>query len=487
MRILLADDERMVRLGLISMIEDLFPGKHTLLEAKDGEELVETAKACQPDIIFIDIRMPVLNGLEGLEKVRLLSPDSLCIILSGFAEFEYAQAAIKHGAVEYLLKPVSIERLEEVLGRMSGMLCQRLAQRNASFTAAVMNTANQAGGARPFVPQFLWDYAHFESCIFCVDQPQGEERKQLCSALEGRLRQLLDEMSQQVPIHYALFYNNPGGLCLVVCQKSRESGGLNGIFRIIRHAFDGKVTVLTGESGSLAEACASLHALADAAPLRICLGMGKCIPLKEIETYPQKDLLKCFSLQLEELAEAFLDKEELTFKQLLSDLETDAGAKAAFALSNASSLRCYFEQLIRLKVDVSGYSSFLASIRPQMEKMFQGNAAEEDMIARIKEYVQEHYMKDIGINTIAQLYQITPNYLSKLFHERAGIKFTDYLTETRITAAKKLLASCPSITVKELSSRVGYFSARHFTKTFAKVTGTLPSKYLQQVGSDKNP
>lgn len=69
----------------------------------------------------------------------------------------------------------------------------------------------------------------------------------------------------------------------------------------------------------------------------------------------------------------------------------------------------------------------------------------------------------------------------------ARIKFTGYLTETRITAAKKLLASCPSIIAKELSSCVGYFSARHFTKTFAKVTGSLPSIHLQQVGSGKNP
>ena len=97
-------------------------------------------------------------------------------------------------------------------------------------------------------------------------------------------------------------------------------------------------------------------------------------------------------------------------------------------------------------------------------------------IDNVLDYIEKNYMKDIGINTIADELQITPNYLSSLFHREMKMKFTDYISKIRISRAKKLLVET-NLTIKEISEKVGYQSTRHFTKLFIKYADMYPSAY----------
>ena len=94
-----------------------------------------------------------------------------------------------------------------------------------------------------------------------------------------------------------------------------------------------------------------------------------------------------------------------------------------------------------------------------------------------KTYVEDHYMEDICINTISSVCGITPNYLSKLFHQKEGMRFMDYLTQVRISHAKRLLISPSFSSIGEVAEQVGYNGARHFSKVFQKITGQTPSEY----------
>jgi two-component system response regulator YesN len=98
------------------------------------------------------------------------------------------------------------------------------------------------------------------------------------------------------------------------------------------------------------------------------------------------------------------------------------------------------------------------------------------------EYVEQNYMKDIGINSLAGQLNITPNYLSTLFHQETKLKFTDYIARTRISHARRLLSET-SLTIREISEQVGYRSSRHFTNLFVKYTGEYPSKYRKERSS----
>jgi len=115
MKVIIADDERLIRAGLKSMLSEAKIPLDIAGEATNGEELVELVKRHLPEIAFVDIKMPKMNGLEAISKGKLYSPNTQWIILTGYAEFDYAREAIKLGAANYLLKPVSPDELNETL------------------------------------------------------------------------------------------------------------------------------------------------------------------------------------------------------------------------------------------------------------------------------------------------------------------------------------------------------------------------------------
>ena len=94
MKILITDDERLVRVNLLSMIEELYPGEHQIFQAVDGAEMVRMVGETFYDMVFLDINMPKINGLDALDTCRNLSPETCWCILTGYAEFAYAKRSI---------------------------------------------------------------------------------------------------------------------------------------------------------------------------------------------------------------------------------------------------------------------------------------------------------------------------------------------------------------------------------------------------------
>ncbi len=108
----IAEDESIIRRGLKKSLNWESYSINVIGEAEDGEEALNKAIELRPDILFIDINMPFLNGLELMEKLRPILPDAVFIVISGYNEFIYAQKAIKMGTIDYILKPVKKPELE---------------------------------------------------------------------------------------------------------------------------------------------------------------------------------------------------------------------------------------------------------------------------------------------------------------------------------------------------------------------------------------
>jgi len=115
LKILIADDERIIREGLSEAIDWKSIGLELVGTASDGEEALLLAQKTKPDICLVDIMMPVVNGLDFIERMRKIQKDVLFIIITGYDEFEYAQKAIKLKIFDYLLKPIDEDELENVL------------------------------------------------------------------------------------------------------------------------------------------------------------------------------------------------------------------------------------------------------------------------------------------------------------------------------------------------------------------------------------
>ncbi|MGO4275802.1 response regulator, partial [Paenibacillus sp. TAF58] len=119
MNIVIADDETLVRVSLISMINEMETSWEIVGEANDGEELVELIGRCKPEVAIVDIRMPYLDGIEAIRKAKMMSPRTKWIVCSGYSDFQYAQQALQLGVSEYLLKPVDPDALEKAINAIS--------------------------------------------------------------------------------------------------------------------------------------------------------------------------------------------------------------------------------------------------------------------------------------------------------------------------------------------------------------------------------
>ena len=110
--VLLADDHEVVREGLrLALLRS--PHIRVVGEAPDGETAVSLAERRRPDVIVMDLRMPGMDGIETLGRIRKHDPLLPVILLSGHADVSKAVEAMRHGAVDYLLKPVPVEKLCE--------------------------------------------------------------------------------------------------------------------------------------------------------------------------------------------------------------------------------------------------------------------------------------------------------------------------------------------------------------------------------------
>jgi len=118
-RVILADDHPIVRAGIRETLKAL-PGIEVVGEATDGREAVDLVKSARPDVVFMDISMPGLNGLEATERIIKASPEVRVIILSRHDNEEYYWRALRVGASGYLLKKAVIAELREALQRVAG-------------------------------------------------------------------------------------------------------------------------------------------------------------------------------------------------------------------------------------------------------------------------------------------------------------------------------------------------------------------------------
>lgn len=129
-KLVIADDEPKIRRGLRKALEWNKFGIEVAGEAEDGEEAFEIAKKIKPDIIFLDICMPFLNGLDLVEKLKSDNESCLIIIITGFDEFNYMQKAIKLKVFDYLLKPVRKSNLKSAVERAVNELEKTRNKRN---------------------------------------------------------------------------------------------------------------------------------------------------------------------------------------------------------------------------------------------------------------------------------------------------------------------------------------------------------------------
>ncbi|WP_228469693.1 response regulator transcription factor [Paenibacillus sp. JNUCC31] len=157
-RVLIADDEPIIREGIRDSINWTALGMEVAGEAEDGEEALELAVDLCVDIVLVDMNMPFLNGIDLIRGLQDHCPNCRCLIVSGHDEFAYAQEAVRLGVEDYILKPVQSEQLYAALARLR----QRMDEEHKR-TAYVKQAADQIERNIPLLRQ-----------RFCLDWLEGQ-------------------------------------------------------------------------------------------------------------------------------------------------------------------------------------------------------------------------------------------------------------------------------------------------------------------------
>ncbi|PWW34389.1 MULTISPECIES: response regulator transcription factor [Paenibacillus] len=507
MNVLLVDDEPWVLEGLRTMVNWNKYGFQICGEAENGNAAWAIIEDLQPDLVFTDIHMPSVSGLEliGRSMQKLAKPPRF-VILSGYDSFDYAKTALEQRVEDYLLKPIDEVEIENVLEQMSlkiqnelvseklhqhertlyvNCLFNRLFQgEDSSELQAEVESLLQMEGhenmacllietdscneeIQSHVQRFASDH-HYE---FFMDAEGrmgvfAAEIEDSLSWLERLGGNLFEMYSDHASIIMAFGYHAGGvGAMRTVYEKAlstlkwkRYQKG-SGIFHDQDLPRNGSIatvnqkaltnlfrTILTGEEDGLERGVQELLANPD-----------RGLPVSDIE-YVRVQLLALEMGVLKQLKEldGDVDRFVLQLQPMLGGL-TDIDSYPAFR-----------EYALILSLNA------LRALQEQRKEK------ECSTIFRVVQYVNQEFREKLQLQELAQKFHMNANYLGQAFKQQTGKSFREYLNDKRIEEAKRLLRqSCSSIA--EVAVHSGYPNADYFVSQFKRMTGMAPSAYRKQL------
>ncbi|MDG0789914.1 response regulator [Cohnella ginsengisoli] len=526
-KVLVVDDEKWIRRGLIQLIPWERFGLELAGEAADGQDAYELALEVKPALLFLDMRMPGLDGKQLLGKLHAELPELLTIVVSGYSDFEYTQEAIRHRAFDYLLKPVKKEELATVLEKAVAELERREAQQAAASAAGndkeagwLREALTRRGGGEtaegePAAPPAGWAEGE---CVVFVAQADvyAEERPDAAKTAEetrGRLAQarafhLGGEWT------FALKPGADGRAEFVGAVGARRSFGaeLGRVLTEIRGFLSEAAGATFSLGAAVSRSLRPLHLQDACQAAREALGWRKLGESGKVRlagdseaasqaapSYPH-EAEKAFLLSLQM---GSVETAGELFRQLFARIAT-AGTTVEGMQRNAVILVHSIEKQLQLSgcslESVSGRTplAYSETIRQRNDpasasELFEreiipailsngsqaGGKQGERLVREIVKLVEVHFEQPLSLQQIAETRFVNADYLSRLFKKTTGHTFVDYLTDYRIHKAIELM-KIPAYKNYEIAKMVGYEDYRYFSQIFKKKTGKTIGEYRGQ-------
>jgi two-component system response regulator YesN len=523
-RFLMADDEEIVRRGFESKIDWAGEGFEFLPPCENGRDAMAAIDELKPDVVMTDIHMPHADGIAVAAHARERDPGIVVVVLSGYDEFSYAQAAIRNNVFDYVLKPVSSRDLRALLAKIRNKLdadrqsrdiatdLKEKADRSGDLLRERSLVDIVTGGSVPAAGEGAAALLGFDPSVFSCAAIAAERDRAIGAGAEDEfeeLRRHLHAALKQARRSAAFFpaegragalvFESDPGRCAAVAL-SVATAVLKGGKAALRVGVGRAYAQWIDAPRSYAEAQAALayrlardaskpfvysqaedgrDALAEIKEaqdkLCLCLRSGAASRAKELtQSYlgalgsadlsPQRvrhEVLSLFSRAHDELAQIGISSAALS-----SELGTDF-YRLAESLDRPESVESALHRLAEIASDALGSS---------------GIHEPEWKILDFKEFVARHYAdKGLSIGKAADKLSISESYLSKLLKRRLGTSFVDYLADYRVARAKELLASS-DMRSYEVAEAVGYPDARYFAAIFKKRSGITPSEFRASLG-----
>ncbi|RKP49928.1 response regulator [Cohnella endophytica] len=478
------DDEFIVLKALKKLIEWNDYGIELVGTATDGLSALETFRSLRPEIVMTDIRMPGMDGLELIDIIRSEAPETMFIVFSGYNEFEYVKRAIKLGVVDYLEKPIDIAKIKEGVQKAVDRINElnEVSELKMKWQQGLLEKETHdlllhgAEARLKWAEQFGADAERVTGVTVLASseegfgiQPGGAYRSVQIRNGNERLIVLFhfSDSRREWSEELALWTNTAVGSGRTYPSVADAPQSYKEALRALRY---GKY--LEGKGWIRFEDLGESHVVN---PL---LSEREEEVLFDMRIGDKESLLLKLDGYLEEFKQEKMDPEIAEIELLKMVFH---GLEVAKETGGNPSELGTIAHLPRLELrNLQTQEEMAHWLRGQMEKIMDWilvvrHKSKHAAIEKALDYIAEHYGRDLTQQEVADNVQMNATYFSLLFKEQMGISYIKYLTKVRIEKAKDLLNE--GMPIQEISERVGYYHARHFSEVFKKQTGITPGQY----------
>lgn len=512
-KLLIVDDEPVICRGL----KETIPWEDLQVEvadtASDGADAIQKLNDHKDiDLVITDVKMPNVDGLQLGFFLAEHYPHTRVIIISGYDEFEYAQQAMQFGVQDYLLKPVQIDELLDVVRKVTNEI---EAERTESRRMYRMNMKNAVYHQVFDFPGKVPD--NIEQFNQIRIYPVVSMIKEYARKTEGLGEEELETLKVNWKDTVEDYYKKKGLACVSVipsenimltCVASHQEAdqpsiqgieGSDSFFPLQFVIYENSIRV-----GDLSPVFTKLKEAINYLPLFdqdtiVC-------PVKEIiESHGRQvsddiedDLINAVFQSKQDTLEKTVNQCFIYFQEQKVFLEDvvqacrDVLNKVFIRYERLFGRPVELDLFFTEQVDVTIFNSY-ALLKERFRENLGQLARLLDLkhkenkywlIEQAEEYIQSHYTSDIKAHEVAGVINISPNYFSSLFKQKTGKNFNEYVNEMRVEKAKTLLGETP-LKVNEIAEQAGFYEYKYFVEVFKRFSGLTPTKYRKLMSTKR--
>ncbi len=493
--VLLVDDEATILDALSSCILWQQFGVGTVLTASDGVQALDIISHQTVHLLVTDIKMPRMDGMTLLKEVRASHPETHCILLTAYGEFEYARQALQLGVENYLLKPLQKEELEETIEKaldniytnqkISHHLFRKnilLRWANGNITGEELSERANLLGINLYLPEY---------CAVCVSP------KTASLSLNSYCKACAEQLISSYEVYH--FIDDHERAIFLIGGSTIVPEELTACFTEVadKMQLNLLITLTVGSVVPSAEQLpesylpiVNLMGSTDLSSSEIIITKAKdnseatenklVQTLKDLFQYEEEekrqDAFCDFAVKLLPKDETDSDKQILLLANSLSRLFAQDFPKHPKALEQ-------LHNRIRILGTISDKAALETSIIELLEYSYLLYRYYIDQLSPIIQsainYIHQHYADNISIQDFCAKNKMSPAYLGYLFKKETGLFFNNYLTQYRICCSIMLLLDTDQ-KINDIALSVGFSSPTYYISCFKKQTGLSPIKYRKQ-------
>ncbi|WP_328285254.1 response regulator [Paenibacillus alkaliterrae] len=493
------DDEPKHRRGLSRMLKELKPD-YNIYSAMDGGDALQSMNAHSIDLIFTDIQMPIMDGLEFMEHVSRRGGDESVIIMSAYSHFEYVQRALRLGACDYLLKPVEEQKIIQLLEKAEQKVS---AVRHASVesTLAELLEGSPANEDYDLLNKSFPAGVTGVALAAVFNTKHGtKDWKFLLNGLKAMMEPILEEFR----FSFA-FYMPDKTLVTMIMSPAHcpilTAGFEDRLHEVIRHfrvEYEAELTFGIGSPFTtwMDEARDSYEQANDALKTRFYKGGGTLLKAEKQQNSKNNLVLvklyvsmleqavlsgdkpgirSCVDSAINQVSKGYPQPEKLVYSiiavlhHLTSCLMGKGLPPLHHAIYEEALMQCHTVEQLK-----KATHEWIFEITDCLENRKLNK--NESIIESCKAYIENHYSEDLTLSTLAVKFHFNPSYFCNLFKNHTQTTVNQYITQTRMRVAEGLLLQT-SQKVYQIAETVGYKDVKYFIRLFRKEFGTSPEEY----------